>query len=1044
MVPPGSAGVESGLAAAPGAAGATGELAPVSAPAAAASPVAIGATGAAAPPAAPAPGDADAHRELAEEPPMKRKRGRPRSLVFNYFVREDEDGMKVNRCVFCGFRSRDKSQNPTYLARHCITACSAPRDVVELLQKSRLAASHHRKSAAPADDAEEGEGAVAVDVSGNTASPATASTAAAVPIEPAGHDYRRMSMPHAETFGALGAASVTPSGRRASVGAAGLPVPAPSVLLHSPQFSRQQQPSQAQSQAQFANPIGAWPKATSPVLSAGVGVGLSGQQQQQQQQAVLGDDANASLYLGDPLFAQALKRPQHEKQEQRITGGFQGLGQPLSFDTQDTESQRRLRRREEARQQEEARRQEQDRFGQKQQAQSQAQSQPALFRDAADPFQQQQAAFDPLQPTSHQQERHSFRQQDRPGQQRPTPTAAFTTASREVEDEVVPSGPLPRSSSGGGSSSGGRLPPIGSSLKITPIGRSDPPAIAAAVSTAPIRHASLPSSLIPYQQPEEDLRKSLLRSCKAIVAKITGTPGPATLLCLGPMRNRSHASLGRYGGENRLKPFSSTSSDPTEGTTISGESKNRQTGTLSGSAYDGVCTVLAWNSQQSMAYLGSEDCFFSSNVVSLIAKSAGAEIERGAVSALLFACPPTDSAIGSLSVIQAKYQHVLLVLDVAHGADELCRDVAASSVSVTRCIERTVDISRFLALSGLCSDTAGVDLSSLRQLPNAHRFSAVVDAMLQLANNRQLITDALSSFERTRGPSRAPTQGPNDASNDADITNYANYTSRLLLAGSFTRELHESVRLLQPLSHIVSLYDDATQDGTLGLEGQKNGRVSSRGIHMVLRDCENALQALDAPIARQVAPSLLGDKKNANGAVGALAGNATILASHLDPSQPVKASPLESWQEQRIYHAIHICCIREGKEKVDKVWYQLNQFLYYKDTLFSTDALKAARTVTPINWWARFGRAAVPDLCSTALIVLSIPVSIGCGVARTVAAATGADVRLRGAALRNDETKEHLYCSWNTRLNRLRDDELLGVGNPLDTSFRDLAALMQR
>lgn len=76
----------------------------------------------------------------------KRPRGRPRSIIFNFFTREPgPDGCAlVNTCVFCDFQSRDRSQNPTYLMRHVINSCRAPQDVITMLRAVRDAGAHTR------------------------------------------------------------------------------------------------------------------------------------------------------------------------------------------------------------------------------------------------------------------------------------------------------------------------------------------------------------------------------------------------------------------------------------------------------------------------------------------------------------------------------------------------------------------------------------------------------------------------------------------------------------------------------------------------------------------------------------------------------------------------------------------------------------------------------------------------------------------------------------------------------------------------------------
>lgn len=81
---------------------------------------------------------------------FKRARGRPRSIIFNFFTREPSpDGCAlVNTCVFCGFKSRDRSQNPTYLMRHVINSCRAPQDIIAMLRSARDAGSHTRTNEA--------------------------------------------------------------------------------------------------------------------------------------------------------------------------------------------------------------------------------------------------------------------------------------------------------------------------------------------------------------------------------------------------------------------------------------------------------------------------------------------------------------------------------------------------------------------------------------------------------------------------------------------------------------------------------------------------------------------------------------------------------------------------------------------------------------------------------------------------------------------------------------------------------------------------------
>lgn len=76
-------------------------------------------------------------------PPNTRRRGRPRSTVFMYFRRiVDDTGTFVgNKCNFCHFLSRDRSENPTYLTRHLLRICIAP-PYVKLALASRYPLPH--------------------------------------------------------------------------------------------------------------------------------------------------------------------------------------------------------------------------------------------------------------------------------------------------------------------------------------------------------------------------------------------------------------------------------------------------------------------------------------------------------------------------------------------------------------------------------------------------------------------------------------------------------------------------------------------------------------------------------------------------------------------------------------------------------------------------------------------------------------------------------------------------------------------------------------
>jgi hypothetical protein len=155
---------------------------------------------------------------------------------------------------------------------------------------------------------------------------------------------------------------------------------------------------------------------------------------------------------------------------------------------------------------------------------------------------------------------------------------------------------------------------------------------------------------------------------------------------------------------------------------------------------------------------------------------------------------------------------------------------------------------------------------------------------------------------------------------------------------------------------------------------------------------------------------------------------------------------MSTWREQRLYHAVHVACSSGGVEKVDAVWNQLLRFMYHKETTFSSEALSSAASMaaTPALWWARFGRAAVPDLCHLAIKVLSIPASCG-PVARHVASVTAADTRLRGAAMRREPAKrDHIFCAWNAQLSKMRDEELMAVASPLDFSLADVSELLSR
>lgn len=83
---------------------------------------------------------------------IRKKRGRPRSMVFRYFERLVDDNGKFlgNRCSFCDFISRDRSENSTYLGRHLTRSCNAPPEVREAIEVSKRSRRARNEAAAAA------------------------------------------------------------------------------------------------------------------------------------------------------------------------------------------------------------------------------------------------------------------------------------------------------------------------------------------------------------------------------------------------------------------------------------------------------------------------------------------------------------------------------------------------------------------------------------------------------------------------------------------------------------------------------------------------------------------------------------------------------------------------------------------------------------------------------------------------------------------------------------------------------------------------------
>jgi hypothetical protein len=874
------------------------------------------------------------------EVPAKRRRGRPRSIVFEYFQREKEDDSFVNRCKFCSFVSRDRSFNATYLSRHTITACpAAPPDVVERLKQARSSASHgSKKQATVVSQAEIHSSplqlASAAEPDRNTPLFSTVESVGESPVKTPALPFvqaspvQRLSSPSRSKWARSreAPAEVSRSGT--------LPIPAPSVLLSNP-FVVQTGTSDCVGR-QSGNPAAA-----------------TGSRHEQ-----VGTGEQRRSYPSFPRGSRGIRL--HESL-QHLQDGVQSARQHSSDIQRRSESlTKRLHSQ-------------------------------TLPHDAFEGTTFQNVGKHPQRTLGAEGTIAQGHERDAiewsPSPWRATPLVQ--------SDEVTPGLPASRQRSNPQSVARSRLPflPSLSDMEPEKLRILSTPADVVTGYGQLSRAESLPEKRIQSHFPRraEEERRRLVHRCTGAVDTALSTAETSTLLCLG---------------KSSRVPVDSI-----------------QTGTeldklgLHAGSYDGVCSALAMDPNERLVFLGAEDCLLQVQVTSFLASCTGRHLSGGSFCAVLFACDPQDAAIAAFSEAQSQFRNVFFVVDVAHAADELCYRMAQESASAAQYTRYIHVIARFMATNDLLSDMES--LEAVIHLPERTRFSAVVQAMLDIVAHKQTLLNALSHL-----------QSASSSASDHGIAifQFAGTLTGLLSSDAFIRSLYRTAKFLEPLYRLVALYDGCP-------------RAPKRGFHNVERDCISAARLLDqspsgemqvtnhVAIARRTSLSLLGDKSAAV-QVGTVAGNAAILATHLDPQYSEPAGAMGTVREHRLYNALHVACNGSGLS-VDDAWGQMQRFIYQKESMFSREALSAA--VAPPKWWARFGRASCPDLCRIALKILTIPASAGT-TARHVAAVTAQDPRLRGAAMRRDPaTRDHVFCMWNARLSKMKDDALLTVGSPLDS-----------
>lgn len=901
---------------------------------------------------------------LEKETPSKRRRGRPRSIVFDYFKREqEEDGTFVNRCIFCNFKSKDKSQNPTYLARHCLTSCQAPPEVIERLQQARSSASHGSRQPPstsapesqpltfpynPATDQHRGAPlSTRMDVFSDKGS-AFDARSTALPSLQANLPFQ--SIPESSSQGR----SIRRDEARGRAPMM-LPMPAPSIMLSDP-F-----PIQTSSDAMVRQTLPSVGIARTAVPEA-----AGGQSRER---------ANVSEGSGSGL--------QQSPQYQVSSAYMQGLT-PALRDIEQQRAQHHIMR------------------------SSSPQIPPSTSFEGTTDLRTVRPPHRSLQPKADSP--FAYAQQDtlewspRPwsaksaaqtGHAVPRPIGVRTRPSQTVE--------VPRLAS---------LPTL-SDLRHSRLGAD---VDESAVGTPEQSQARLVQGMREtFEQPDSlrlkiDERLRLVQRCTAAVDLALSNAETCTLICLGDLQRQQF---------NRVRDGpAQLNDDELEGLG------------LGAGSYDGVCTAMAIDSRERIVFLGAEDCLLHAQVATFVGSCTGRHLSGGSFSAILFACDPRDAVVAAFSEIQSQYRNVFLVLDVAHAADELCLRMANESVSAAKCTRQTYAIARFMATNDLLLDVKSLETVNL--LPESERFSSVVQAMLEIVSHKQTLMTALQRLQSV---------SDSTSTYNVAMSRFAATLSDLLNSESFIRSLYKTAKFLEPLSRLVFLYDGGS-------------RTPARGFHNVERDCIEASRSLEqlpsremqvtnhALLTRMASSCLLGEK-TATVVVGTVAGNAALLATHLDPQYfPPPEGVTGSVREQRLYHALHVACNGSGL-RVDETWAQMLRFLYHKETSFSNDALSAALTniVTPLTWWARYGRAACPDLSQVALKILTIPASAS-KIPRQVAHSTAQDTRLRGAAMRRDPTKrDHVFCMWNARLSKMSDETLLTVGSPLDSPLSAAAGL---
>jgi hypothetical protein len=687
------------------------------------------------------------------EPPAKRRRGRPRSVVFNYFVREQEPGGGlVNRCIFCNFKSRDKSQNPTYLARHCITACRAPPEVVDLLQQSRASSSHSARQAS---------GPAAYDDAG--ASPAPSAPPTVAVEQPTGASYSPNYRPDARLVGPSPGAADFQAGRRMAPASASsppamprrrdhwlgnqnqlLPVPAPSVLLTPP--SALMSPVEPALHDAGVSPL--FPRRLG-AASPHEPLERPGQRSTLSAVSLPQRPYSSEMFQSQPQQHQPPPPPpqEHVRQQQPAP---QQQGQPQ---TQQLQQVRPLSEPHELRRQ------------------------PQHGTTGGTPLLQQPLAFQPVGVPYYEEP---------PSQRGPRSQARNEEGLSQLQQPRL--GP-PHAGRHG------KLPALPSFSHVQ-LDRSRRQADASPAPgyTSGLR-PDLIASTLPAYPSLDDERRRLTDRCTAAVHSMLTDAVTSTLICLGAAQSRNLRTVGQE-------------VDPLEGATggESGPAGALPVQTLRAGAYDGVCSAMAIDTHGTLVYLGAEDCMLPSQLTSFVSSCTGKHLEEGSFCAILFACDPWDPAVAAFADVQSRCQNLFLVLDVARAADEICGRIVRASASAAKCADQTLCIARFLATNDVMP--VSDELDAIQNLPNATRFSAVAPAMLQLAANRQKVADALSAFQPDAGPASRHSGG-----GGGGASRFASYGVELLSSDSFVQALFNTAKFLEVSSPAYRPLDSTCPPG---------------------------------------------------------------------------------------------------------------------------------------------------------------------------------------------------------------------------------------